>query len=546
MATNARERQDDRAAQEARLEALLRAQYGPESFEDFVGRIKPEYLPVPDHLRPLYELIERSRHEQVFALVSMPPRHGKTETIRLGLTYRTLYDPACQHAYASYTQDLSKEAGLSVRALSMGVGVRVGQVSELNTKAAGSATVLDWKTPLGGGLKSTSVGGGITGRGINGLLIIDDPIKGIQAASSLAERNRVWAWLKADILSRIEGGGSVIIIATRWHEDDPIGRITEGGPDWVAGLGRNWVHINLPAVGDSYGNPVDEREQAKIRADGGRIADDRVGRPLWPSVNSRYPNNQAAAMEWYSTCRAGGEYEWWSLYQGVPRSLDRKPFGVMPAYYQLPIRFQGRRAMLMLDPAATAKTASNYSALGCFTMLGHGDAVVEVPDRRGNLVKVPNPNPSTMDVVEIWKDKIPVPQVIDLAYEWQRGKYRGLSCGVECDGVSANLPDVVRRLQPKLKIDEVLTGGRDKLQRALAASKAWWGGRIRVPAPMDEDGNQIVIGWDVQEYLRVMKAFTGLGDQEDDVVDITAHAWNRMWRPFSSSGMTAVRAGGLY
>src|SRR5262249_26106931 len=140
---------------------------------------------------------------------------------------------------------LSKETGLAVRAIARSAGVQVGKVTEDSTKAAGSATVLDWKTPLGGGLKSTSLGGAITGRGINGLMVVDDSLKGSDAAASLGEKNRVWRWLRRDILSRLEGGASCIIVQTRWAEDDPIGRMLNGGEDWPAGLGEDWIYINL-------------------------------------------------------------------------------------------------------------------------------------------------------------------------------------------------------------------------------------------------------------------------------------------------------------
>lgn len=522
-------REQEIAEKKRRLKALRALQHGVESFSDFVRRVRPDYWPIPDHLKPLYELIDRSRYEQVRAVVSMPPRHGKTETLMLAVAYRVLYDPACQNAYATYGSDLSEPFGRAVRTIVQRLGVQVGKASADTVKGA-TAKVLDWKVPQGGGLKSTSLGGGITGRGVTGLLIIDDPIKGQEAAGSLAERERVWKWLRSDILSRIEGGCSVIIVQTRWHEDDPIGRMLLGGPDWEPGLGEHYTHINLPAIGDEYGNPVDEREHPE-RA-----------RPLWPSINSRYPNNRAAAIEWYRICRARGEFEWWSLYQGVPRSRDRKVFAEDPALYQLPIKLQGKRAMLMLDPAATAKTSSNYSALGAFAMSGYGDATIKTYDRKGHEIEIENPNPSVMDVLEIFKDRKPVPDMVSLARSWQK-RYR-LPCGVECDGVSASLPDWIKRLEPKLQIVEILTGGRDKYTRALPASKAWNSGRIRTPAGIDVDGNEIVIPWDVSGYVRVMKAFTGMDDPEDDVVDITAHSWNRMYREFKPDQRRSVQIPG--
>lgn len=520
----------------ARLRALRKIQFGAESFEAFVFRVQPLYYPVPNHLRPLYNLIERSRHEQVRALVSMPPRHGKTETLRYALAWRCLYDPAVQNAYATYGADLSEETGLRVRSIAASVGVQVGKVASNSNAGAGTAKVHDWRTSMGGGLKSTSVGGSITGRGVNGLMIVDDPIKGREAADSLAERDRVWKWFRSDIWSRREGGCSCIIVQTRWHEDDPIGRMTSGGGDWSPGFGEEWEYINLPAVGDGLGNAVDEKDPKQAHR----------AKPLWSSVDSRYPQNDNAAMRWYASSRASGEYEWWSLYQGVPRALDRKPFGEEPATYVLPIRFHGARAMMMMDPAAKAKTSSDFSALGAFAMRGYGDRVVEAMDRKGRLMMLANPDPAVMDVIEIFKDRRPVPAMIDLAYEWQRTKYPRLRCGIEVDGTGSNLPDVVQRVQPKLRITEVSTGGKDKYTRSIPASKAWYEGRIRVPSDKDESGQHIVIGWDVVGYIRVMKAFTGLGDPEDDVVDITTHAWNRMYRPWNASSRQQVRAPASY
>lgn len=538
QAPRADRRMAELEAKRARLRALKAAQHGVESFEDFVHRVMPGYWPVPEHLRPLYDLIQRSRFEQVRALVSMPPRHGKTETLRLGLAYRVLYDPACQNAYATFASDLSEETGRAVRQLVRNLGIGVGKTAGYTAKG-GSGKVLDWKTAQGGGLKATSVGGSITGRGINsGLLIIDDPIKGREAAYSLGERNRVWGWLRSDILSRLEGGGSCIIVQTRWHEDDPIGRMLAGGDDWEPGLGEEWVHINLPAIGDAFGNPVDERQ------------DPPVVKPLWTSINARFPDNTEASLAWYRTCRARGEFEWWSLYQGVPRSADRKVFAEDPAVYQLPIALKGKRCMIMLDPAATAKTSSDFSALGVGAMTGFGDRTIEVVDRRGNKTEIVNPNPSTMELVEMWKDRWPVPKVINLARKWQL-KYN-LPVGVECDGTAANLPDWVRTTEPRMRIVEILTGGRDKYTRAIPGSKAWNDGRILVPAGVDVQGNETPCTWHMAgardpmaEFLRVMKAFTGLGDKEDDVVDVVSHLWNRLykeWKPRDRMGAIVAPA----
>lgn len=516
----------EREAKRAELRALERAQDGVESFEEFVARVRPSYMPVPDHLKPIYNLVNRSRFEQVRALISMPPRHGKTETLRLALAYRCLYDPACQNAYASYGVDLSEETGRIVRGLARQVGVQVGRIANDAAKS-GTAKVLDWKTQYGGGLKSTSVGGAITGRGVEGLLLIDDPIKGQEAAYSLAERTRVWRWLRMDVLSRLEGGGSCIIVQTRWHEDDPIGRMLAGGPDWVPGLGEDWLHVNLPAIHDGQGDPIDER-----------LAPERAV-PLWPSVNARWPDNVKEAMHWYKICRARGEYEWWALYQGVPRSENRKVFGGNPGSFALPFSFIGKRGIITLDPAATAKTSSDYSALGAFFMQGYGDRTTmrTVQPRFGDPYEeeILNPDPTRLFVYELWKGREAIPEVVRRAKRWQT-KY-GLPVGVETVAGFALVKDIIDLTVPGMKLIEITCGGKDKYTRSIPTSKAWRDDRVDVITQQAADlvwENDISNETNRLDFIRVMNAFTGLGDQEDDLVDITTHAYNRMYkhRPF--------------
>lgn len=98
----------------------------------------------------------------------------------------------------------------------------------------------DWETMTGGGLRAVGVGSGITGQGGN-LIVIDDPCKSREEANSESFRERVWDWYTDDLYTRLEPDGALILIMTRWHEDDLAGRIlaSEDGPSWSI--------INLPA-----------------------------------------------------------------------------------------------------------------------------------------------------------------------------------------------------------------------------------------------------------------------------------------------------------
>lgn len=499
------------------LEALKRAQYGVESMAAFVARTAPAYARVPEHLQCIYDLFEQSRQRPIYATVSMPPRHGKTETFRLGLAYRVACDPACLNVYATFGEDLAEQTGLKVRARVQRLGIPLS-----------SSKVLDWQTPLGGGVKSTSVGGSITGRGVNGgIIVVDDSVKGREAANSRRERDRIWDWLRSDVLSRLEGGGSIIICNTRWHEDDPIGRILEDD------LGLPWRHINLPAVHDGHYRPVDERlypEQAH---------------PLWTEIDSMNPG-RAGAMAWYAVKRRAGEHDWWSLYQGTPRSKELRMFALDPPRFELSgWRWEGKRGVITLDPAATEKTSADFTAIGANAMEGWG-------------------NDARMSLRKAARGQMTVPNAARLALTWQR-VFR-LPVAVEAVGGFKAIPQMIRETAPRIALIEAPARG-DKVTRAIPLSKAWASGNVLVPLggddreldallrrvwaqicaeqrvsfpyPVEAEGTD----W-LDPYLDEMRKFTGLNDAHDDQVDMTAHGWNTLYReiPVSRTGRIELAA----
>lgn len=479
------------AAERAELAALrrLRAPVGDrggvEPLGAFIQRMSPQFTAAP-HLQPLIRLIERSRQEEIRAVVIYPPRHGKTETIAHGLAWRILCDPAGFNAYATYGNDLSIKASRRIRKLVLANGMPL---------AKDRNTVNEWKTPVEGGLKATSLGGPLTGQGFKGgLIVVDDPIKGRKAANSRKVRDEVWDWLCDDVLSRAEGGTSVIVNATRWHEDDPTGRILAGKLN-ALGHGPPWEVIHMPAVMDADGKPTDERINPDARV-------------LWPASEW--------TLERFAGVRARGEHGWWSLYQGMPRSRDGKLFPGEPNYFALgEHRWDGTwRAVLVLDPAASESTSADWSAIGLFAMQGYG-------------------LDSRMRVIRARRVQQSIPDVAMMALAWQR-QY-GVMLAIEAQGAFVSVPQTIRKAAPGLRIYEIKKRGDgdvvwlgDKFTRAQPASGAW----------KDPKGNRIAfpIGepW-VSEFVDELHDFTGLGDAHDDQVDILAHAWNVLYRETPSS-----------
>lgn len=257
-------------------------QHDVESLSDFIARMTPKHAPIPWHLQQVVALVEATRQREVFATISMPPRFGKTITLAHGLAWRTLYDPACLNFYATFGDTLAQQTSRVVRKLVREAGVPLDPEAQ---------AVHDWRTILGGGLKATTTGGEVTGRGCNsGIIVCDDIVKGREQAESKLHRDRAWDWFRDDIMSRLEPGASLIVNMTRWHEDDTIGRIQ------LDSLGRQWIHLELPAVIGTDGKAADERADAEARA-------------LWPAV---YDMDRLAAI------RLRGEHGWWSLFQQSP------------------------------------------------------------------------------------------------------------------------------------------------------------------------------------------------------------------------------------
>lgn len=180
-------------------------------------------------------------------IISAPPRHGKSELVAIHTPTWVLENfPNKNVILAGYGADLVEIAGRRVR----------DQIREheglLRTKVrADVSKVSAFLTDTNGYMFSVGLGGAITGRGAH-VLLIDDYIKEIKEALSPAHRDYIWNWFVTTAMTRLEPGASVIIIATRWHSDDLIGRILKNFPG-------KWENICLPAEavkGDMLGRPL--------------------------------------------------------------------------------------------------------------------------------------------------------------------------------------------------------------------------------------------------------------------------------------------------
>lgn len=229
--------------QEAAKELLARRR-ARESLLAFSEYTNPGYVPAAHHVLIAEKLEAVERGELKRLMITIPPRHGKSELASRRFPAWLLgRNPKLQVIAASYNSDLAGDFGREVRNI-----VDSPEYSALFdvTLAADSKAANRWHTASGGMYVAAGVGTAITGRGAN-ILLIDDPFKDRQEADSEINRQRVKDWYTSTAYTRLMPGGAVIVIQTRWHDDDLAGWLTSEAERG----GDQWDVLCLPAINEA-------------------------------------------------------------------------------------------------------------------------------------------------------------------------------------------------------------------------------------------------------------------------------------------------------
>jgi predicted phage terminase large subunit-like protein len=203
-----------------------------------------------EYTNPLYQRAQH--HEQIAAkleavergeidrlMIFMPPRHGKSELASKRFPAWCLgRRPERQIIAASYNSDLANDFGRNVRNLV--AEPEFGQVFHGVTLAPDSQAANRMNTNHGGTYVAAGVGTAVTGRGAH-IALIDDPFKDREEADSERRRELVWDWYRSTLYTRLMPGGAIVLIQTRWHEDDLAGRLLQQERD-------QWDVLELPAL----------------------------------------------------------------------------------------------------------------------------------------------------------------------------------------------------------------------------------------------------------------------------------------------------------
>jgi len=281
--------------------------------------VASRYKPAKHHLALAAALEKVEKGEWLNLIITMPPRHGKTElaTKRM-VPWFVGRDPTRSTAVGTYADDLAGDIGRDVRAI-----MESDLYKEMFPGAAlrkGSKSADRMQTEAGGMLFFVGRGTGITGRGAD-LIIIDDPIKNSEEAQSKSVRDKCWAWWQNDIQSRVlDEGGRFIVIMTRWHEDDLVGRLTDPkNPCFVEEEAAKWRILDLPALARD--------DDALGRKEGEALWPERFSAPYLQAIRARNPRGFASLYQGRPAPEDGDDFKsaWLKTYRPgeLPRNLVR-------------------------------------------------------------------------------------------------------------------------------------------------------------------------------------------------------------------------------
>ena len=269
------------------------------------------HAPAGHHLAIIERLEALTRGDIERLIILAPPGSAKSTYVsQLFPAWYLAQNPAAAIITASHTAELADRFGRRVRNLVNEHAATLGYELSADNQAAGR-----WETTAGGEYYAIGVLGGVTGRRAD-LAIIDDPVKSRAEADSETVRDRVWEWWQSDVQTRLKPGAKVVLIMTRWHEDDLGGRLLN---DMTAG-GRAWEILRLPM----------EAEQ-----------DDPLGRMpgelLWPEwfteamrTDAKRDTRTWSALYQQRPVPATGDYfqaDWLRPALSLPRREDMRVYG---------------------------------------------------------------------------------------------------------------------------------------------------------------------------------------------------------------------------
>lgn len=398
-------------------------------------------------------------------MLQMPPRHGKSQIASIDLpawflgNYPNKEVILCSYS-ASLALDFSRAVRERLRDKEYQVLFQKTRLDKDNQNAEG------WKTTKKGGFLPAGVGGPITGKGAH-LLIIDDPIKNAEEAESETTRESIKKWYTSTAYTRLAPGGGVLIIQTRWHDDDLSGWLER---QMQMDQGDDFEVVRYPAVALK-----DETYRNK-------------GEALHPQ---RYPAPDLQRIQ-----RAVGPRTWAALYQQEPVLDDGAYFQRSMFQFYDPDKLPEELMYSSAWDLAIGQKEQNDWTVGMTWGRGYDDQFYVTDMRRGR-----------------WDSYEIVAEMCD-----QYEKFKPSIIGIEKGVISTSLGPYLEEEMSKRKLygmytEELTVGRRDKVARARTIQGLMRRGRVYFPDPVKAPWVNTVMN----ELLRFPHGV------HDDIVD--AMAW---------------------
>lgn len=305
----------------------------------------------------IMEKVEAGKLKRV--AVAIGPQLGKSQILSRGFpAWATGRNPYRNLMLGTYNQTFAEEFGGEVRDLIE--SPRHVAIFPEHKLQKGALDLLI--TDKGGKTAFVGVGGSGTGKPAD-FFVVDDPIRSDDDAQSQLYRDRIWKWFNAVVFTRCHSRSGIVVVHTRWHTDDLIGRLCD--PDHperskaYAGIADDWTYINLPAVVDDpalaadLGLTLEEPKDPRVVAQFGV----KPISALWP---------ERKGLDFLAEAKRMDPRTFNALYMGRPTAEDgayfRSEYIVEYGPEDLPadLKFYGAS-----DHAVSAKQENDPTVLGC-------------------------------------------------------------------------------------------------------------------------------------------------------------------------------------
>ena len=405
---------------------LLRRKKARRGLLDFTQYTFKDYMVAP-HLEQLaakLEAVERGECKRL--IVVMPPRYGKSElvSIRFPCWYlgkhptdyivKTSYSEAITLVHSRQARDVFITPEMKLLFPNIHYRPeRKGQEAVVPERQAAS----EWGTKQGGSYYAVGIGGGLTGRGFS-LGIVDDALKDAEEAQSQLIRDKVWEWYRTVFRTRANPGAAIIVVMTRWHHSDLVGRLLDLAKEDPTA--DQWEVLHFKALTDNQ--------------------------PLWPerysfddlmatksSIGSR---NFEALYQGEPSIAEGNiiKRNWWKEYENVPANMNK---------------------VHSWDTAFSAKGEANYSVCTVWGISDNGYYLLDV-----------------------WRGRVDFPELKSIAIQlYNRDRPQAVLIEEKATG-----GPLVQELQSAYPIPVLpVQPHKDKITRAYAITPMIEAGKVLIP-----------------------------------------------------------------